>query len=41
MSLGITEDIIARQSPEPQAIIRVLLAGIAELAARIKELEGE
>src|ERR1017187_9225420 len=40
MSLGITEEIIARQSPEAQAIIRLLLAEIAKLEARIKELEG-
>jgi len=29
MSLEITEDLIARQSPEAQAIIRLLLAKIA------------
>jgi transposase len=40
MSLGITEEIIARQSPEAQAIIRLLLAEIVKLEARIKELEG-
>ncbi len=40
MPLGITEEIIARQSPEAQAIIRLLLAEIAKLEARIKELEG-
>jgi transposase len=39
MSLGITEDIIARQAPEAQAIIRLLLAKIAELEARIDVLE--
>jgi transposase len=41
MSLGITEEIIARQSPEAQAIIRLLLAKIAELEARIEELERQ
>jgi transposase len=40
MSLGITEEIIARQPPEAQAIIRLLLAHIAKLEARIAELEG-
>ena len=40
MSLVITEEIIARQPPEAQAIIRLLLAEIAKLEARIKELEG-
>jgi len=39
MSLGITEEIIARQPPEARAIIRLLLAKIAELEARIAELE--
>ncbi len=48
MSLGITEEIIARQPPEAQAIIRLLLARIAELEAenaelraRIEELERQ
>jgi hypothetical protein len=40
MPLGITEEIIARQPPEAQAIIRLLLAEIAKLEARVKELEG-
>ena len=40
MLLGISEEIIARQPPEAQAIIRLLLAEIAKLEARIKELEG-
>jgi transposase len=40
MLLGITEEIIARQPPEAQAIIRLLLAEIARLEARVKELEG-
>jgi len=37
----VTEDLIARQSPEAQAIIRVLLARIAEQDRRIAELEAE
>jgi len=41
MLLGITEEIIARQPPEAQAIIRALLAEIAELKARIEELERQ
>jgi transposase len=41
MSLGITEEIIARQPPEAQAIIRALLAEIVELRARIEELERQ
>ena len=40
MTLGITEEIIARQPPEAQAIVRLLLAKIAELEARIEDLEG-
>ncbi len=39
MSLKITEEIIARQPPEAQAMIRALLAKIAELRAWIEELE--
>jgi transposase len=39
MSLGITEEIIARQPPEAQAIIRLLLAKIAELESRIDQME--
>ena len=39
MSLGITEEIIARQPPEAQAIIRLLLAKIGELESRIEQLE--
>ncbi len=39
MSLGITEEIIGRQPPEAQAIIRLLLGKIAELEARIEDLE--
>jgi len=38
---GITEEIIARQPPEAQAIIRALLAEIVELRARIEELERQ
>jgi transposase len=41
MSLGITEETIARQLPEAQAIIRLLLAKIAELEARIEELQRQ
>ena len=41
MSLGITEEIIARQPPEAQAIIRLLLAKIAELEARIEKLQRQ
>jgi transposase len=40
MSLEITEELIARQPPESQAIIRLLLAQIAELSARVAELEA-
>lgn len=35
MSLEITEELIARQPPEAQAIIRLLLARIVELEARL------
>jgi transposase len=35
MSLEITEELIARQAPEAQSIIRLLLAKIAELEARL------
>jgi transposase len=48
MEAAITDEIIARQSPEAQAIIRLLLARIAaleaenaELKARIEELERQ
>ena len=41
MSLNVAEEIIARQPPEAQAIIRALLAEIAELKARIEELERQ
>ena len=41
MSPGITEEIIARQPPEAQTIIHLLLAEIAELKARIEELEWQ
>lgn len=40
MSLGITEEIIARQPPEAQAIIRLLLARCAELEATVARLEA-
>ena len=38
---GITEEIITRQPPEAQAIIRLLLARIAELEARIEASERQ
>jgi transposase len=38
--LLVTEEQIARQPPEAQAIIRLLLARIAELDARVAELEA-
>lgn len=41
MSLHVTEEIIVRQPPEAQAIIRALLAANAELKARIEELERQ
>jgi transposase len=41
MEAVVTEEIIARQPPEAQAIIRLLLGRIAELEARIKELERQ
>ncbi|TWT30144.1 DUF6444 domain-containing protein [Blastopirellula retiformator] len=37
MSLQISEELIARQTPEAQAIIRLLLARIAEQDQRIAE----
>ncbi len=41
MEAAVTEEIVARQPPEAQAIIRLLLAKIAELEARIEELQGQ
>ena len=41
MEAVITEEIIARQTPEAQAIIRLLLAKIAALEARIEELQRQ
>jgi len=41
MEAAVTEEIIARQPPEAQAIIRLLLARIAELQARVEELERQ
>lgn len=41
MSLEITEDWIARQPPEAQGIIRLLLAQIAELRAEVAALKAE
>jgi transposase len=40
MTLEITDDLIARQPPEAQAIIRMLLARIAQLDRRVAELEA-
>lgn len=40
MSLQITEELIARQTPEAQAIIRLLLRQIEELTARVAALEA-
>ena len=37
MSLKITDDLIARQTPEAQAIIRALMAKIAELETRLNK----
>ena len=37
MSLEITEELIARQAPEAQALIRLLLARIADLEARLNQ----
>src|SRR3989304_5082227 len=37
----VTEELIARQPPEAQAIIRLLLATIAKLEARIEELQRQ
>ncbi len=37
MTLEITEELIARQSPEAQTIIRALLARLTELEARLKQ----
>ena len=37
MSLKITEDLIARQTPESQLIIRALMAKIAELESRLNK----
>lgn len=41
MSLEITEELIARQPPEAQAIIRLLLAKIAELEGELEELRRQ
>lgn len=41
MEAAVTEEIIARQPPEAQAIIRLLLARIAELEARIENLQRQ
>ncbi len=41
MTLAVTDDLIARQSPEAQAIIRALLATIADLEARLHQSPPE
>ncbi len=40
MPLEITEDLIARQPPQAQAIIRALMAHVAELTDKVAELEA-
>jgi transposase len=40
MSLKITEELISRQPPEAQSIIRLLLAQVQELTARVAALEA-
>lgn len=40
MPLIITEELIARQTPEAQAIIRALMAQVAALSKRVAELEA-
>ena len=37
----VTEELIARQPPEAQAIIRALLAKMAEMEAELRELRGQ
>jgi transposase len=41
MPLNIPEDVISRQSPEAQAIIRALIAQVAELKLQVIELKAE
>jgi transposase len=41
MKTGITEKLIARQTPEAQAIIRTLLASLAKLEAEVEELRRQ
>ncbi len=41
MKTGITEKLIARQTPEAQAIIRTLLANLAKLEAEVEELRRQ
>ena len=41
MSSVVTEELIARQTPEAQAIIRLLLAEIQELRSQVQELQSQ
>ncbi len=41
MEVIVTEEIIGRQSPEAQAIIRLLLARIAKLEAELEQLRRQ
>jgi len=41
MSLDIPEDVIARQTPEAQAIIRALMAQVAEFKSQVAGLQAE
>jgi hypothetical protein len=41
MESVVTEELIARQSPEAQAIIRALLAKMAEMEAELEELRAQ
>ena len=41
MSFEITEEVIARQAPEAQAIIRALLAGMAKMEGELQELRRQ
>ena len=41
MSSVVTEELIARQSPEAQAIIRLLLAEIQELKSQLLDVQSQ